>query len=108
VTFGSEPDQTLPSGGEVSPDFGRMAAEVAEVYPDLVIYDEDGEPEAVKYDEMASMLWSQLQKQQHTIENQARAIQALRREHEREVGALAKRLARIETRVTGARGEEQR
>jgi hypothetical protein len=54
------------------------------------------------------MLWSELQEQQNTIESQARAIQALRREHEREVGALAKRLARIETRVTGARGEEQR
>jgi hypothetical protein len=115
VTFRYKQQQTLPSGGEVPPEYGLIAEEVAEVFPDLVVYDEKGQPFTVKYHEMAPMLLNEMKKQQHTIqaqreENQAQQaeIEALRREHQREITALTTRLARVEIRVSGAAGPAQR
>ena len=66
VMFRYEPEQTLPSG-EVPPEYGLIAEEVAEVFPDLVVYDEEGLPFTVKYHEMAPMLLNEMQKQQQMI-----------------------------------------
>ena len=65
VTFRYKQEQTLPSGGEVPPEYGLIAEEVAEVFPDLVVYDEKGQPFTVKYHEMAPMLLNEMKKQQH-------------------------------------------
>jgi hypothetical protein len=67
VTFRYKQEQTLPSGGEVPPEYGLIAEEVAEVFPDLVVYDEKGQPFTVKYHEMAPMLLNEMKKQQDTI-----------------------------------------
>jgi hypothetical protein len=104
VTFRYKQKQTLPSGGEVPHEYGLIAEEVAEVFPDLVVYDEQGRPFTVKYHEMAPMLLNEMKKQEHTIETQRQEMRALRQEHEREIAALATRLARVETRVVGASG----
>jgi hypothetical protein len=50
--------------GEDRPlEFGLIAEEVAEVYPELVVYDKEGRPEAVKYHFLSSLLLNELQKQ---------------------------------------------
>jgi len=36
--------------------YGLIAEEVAEVYPDLVVYSKDGLPEAVQYQNVNAML----------------------------------------------------
>ena len=57
------------------------------------------------------MLLNEMQKQQHTIAEQASVIEAQRRQNQlqqTEIGALTTRLARLETRVIGAQGEARR
>ena len=37
-------------------EYGLIAEEVAEIFPDLVVYDEEGQPFTVKYHLLSSML----------------------------------------------------
>lgn len=74
VTFRYKQHQTLPRDGEMPPEYGLIAEEVAEVFPDLVVYDEEGQPETVKYHQMASMLLNEMQKQQRQIQEQRSEI----------------------------------
>ena len=67
VTFRYRPEQTLSSGKRPPPEYGLIAEEVAEVFPDLVVYDEQGRALTVKYHEMAPMLLNEVQKQARTI-----------------------------------------
>ena len=48
--------------------YGLIAEEVAQVYPDLVAYDKDGQPEAVRYQLINSLLLNERQKQHRMIE----------------------------------------
>lgn len=48
--------------------YGLLAEEVAEVYPDLVAYGKDGQPEAVRYQLINALLLSERQKQHRMIE----------------------------------------
>jgi hypothetical protein len=43
--------------------YGLIAEEVAKVYPELVIRDENGRIDGVRYDELAPMLLNEVQKQ---------------------------------------------
>jgi len=49
--------------------YGLIAEEVAEVFPDLVVHNEDGEPETVRYHLLATLLLNELQKQQREFQN---------------------------------------
>ncbi len=74
--------------------FGLIAEEVEEVFPELVVHNSAGEVETVLYHEMPAMLLNELQKQQRRIEQQ-----------EGEIAALQARLAALEAalRVPGER-----
>jgi len=65
--------------------YGLVAEEVAEVAPELVLNDEHGMPQTVRYHFVNAMLLNEVQKQRATIEKQAAQIQA-----------LEERLARLE------------
>ncbi len=56
------------ANGEKPIQYGLIAEEVAEVFPDLVVYDEEGKPFTVKYHLLSSMLLNELQKQEVDIE----------------------------------------
>jgi hypothetical protein len=115
VTLRYKQDQTLPSGGKVPPEYGLIAEEVAKVFPDLVVYDERGQPFTVKYHEIAPMLLNEMKKLRSKIEKQRQEnqeqlaeIEAQRRENQAqqaEIAVLTTRLARVETRVSGATGK---
>jgi len=47
--------------------YGLIAEEVAKVYPELVIRDEKGRIDGVRYDELAPMLLNEMQKEQSTV-----------------------------------------
>jgi len=47
--------------------YGLVAEEVAEAYPDLVVRSADGQIQTVKYQVLDSMLLNELQKQNKTI-----------------------------------------
>jgi hypothetical protein len=68
--------KTDPSG---SVQYGLIAEEVAKVYPELVIRDEAGEIQGVRYEELAPMLLNEVQQQSAKIaslEQQLAGIQA--------------------------------
>lgn len=86
--------------GEKPVQFGLIAEEVAEVMPELVARDANGQPETVKYQLLAPMLLNEVQKQQRTIEAQVQQIAAQAAEIESQAGQLADlqaRLIRLET-----------
>jgi hypothetical protein len=91
-----------PSGVE---QYGLVAEEVAKVYPDLVVYDEKGEPQTVRYHFVNALLLNEVQRQARRDEAQQREIEAERHEIEaqrrdmeaqqRENAALAAEVRRI-------------
>src|SRR5580700_626913 len=50
--------------------YGLIAEEVDQVYPELVIRDDAGKIQGVRYDELAPMLLNEMQQQQRKIEAQ--------------------------------------
>ena len=84
VTFRYKQEQTLPNGQEIPPEYGLIAEEVAEILPDLVVYDEDGQPLTVKYHLLGAMLLNELKK--------------TTADHEREMEELRERLDALEAR----------
>jgi hypothetical protein len=60
--------------------YGLIAEEVAEVYPELVAFDAEGEPETVLYRFLAPLLLTEVQRQQDQIQKQQALLQELRAE----------------------------
>ncbi len=54
--------------------YGLIAEEVADIYPDLVAYEPDGKPYTVKYQYLTTMLLNEMQKQYHRAEAEAVVI----------------------------------
>ena len=50
--------------------YGLIAEEVAEIYPDLVVRNKDAEVETVQYHKLTPMLLNEVQKQRHELAEQ--------------------------------------
>jgi hypothetical protein len=62
------------ANGEKPMQFGLIAEEVAETFPELVVRNKEGQPETVKYQDLTPLLLNEVQKQAKTIaELQAQA-----------------------------------
>jgi endosialidase-like protein len=88
--------------------YGLIAEEVDEVYPDLVAHSADGQIETVKYQVLDSMLLNEVQKQQSEIGAQKEQLQQLAREitEQREQNqSLQERLAKLEAALGATPGE---
>ncbi len=72
VTFHYKSDETS------TPQFGLIAEEVAEVNPDLVVRDKDGEVYTVRYDAVNAMLLNEFLKEHRKVEEQEAIIAELR------------------------------
>ena len=91
--------------GEQPMQYGLIAEEVAEVFPELVVYADDGSPETVKYRLLSALLLNELQKQYQVnqrqeaelagVTTQAAEMAAIRIEIA-EIRSLKARLARLE------------
>jgi trimeric autotransporter adhesin len=66
--------------GQKLTQYGLIAEEVAEVYPDLVVKTPDGKAETVRYHFLTPMLLNEVQKQQRKLQSQAETIDALKQE----------------------------
>ena len=67
--------------GENGPlQYGLIAEEVAELYPEMVTRDKSGQPESVMYQFLAPMLLNEVQKQQRTIDELKADLDALARQ----------------------------
>jgi Chaperone of endosialidase len=81
--FGLKP-VTFRYKKEVDPahalSFGLIAEEVAEISPDLITRDEDGEPQTVRYEAVNAMFLNEFLKEHRTVQRQQKEIDALKAE----------------------------
>lgn len=61
--------------------YGLIAEEVEKVMPDLVVYNDQGQPETVAYQTLAPLLLNELQKEHAQIERMQAEIDELRKTH---------------------------
>jgi trimeric autotransporter adhesin len=74
--------------------YGLIAEEVAKVYPELVIHDESGKIQGVRYEELAPMLLKESQEQRAVIERQ----QAIIKTQSSRMDEMARQLASLNDR----------
>ena len=67
----------LKYGDEAALQYGLIAEEVAEVYPEMVARGQDGEIDTVMYQFLAPMLLNEVQVQHRQIEEQRTTIDTL-------------------------------
>jgi len=79
--------------GEVQ--YGLIAEEVDKVYPELVIRNESGRIEGVRYDELAPMLLNEVQKQQAQL-REAMQLKDQVRQQQRQLAELLRRNAEMQ------------
>jgi hypothetical protein len=79
VTFHFKTQDTEKAGREIS-QFGLIAEEVAEVNPDLILRDKEGEIYSVRYDAVNAMLITEFLKYQRKNEKQEATIAELKTE----------------------------
>jgi hypothetical protein len=84
--------------------YGLVAEEVAQVYPELVTYGDDGKPLSVAYQMLPAMLLNELQKEVRENRRKDAQIVAL----QKQVEALQKETARIEVLTARLCALEQR
>ena len=75
--------------------YGLVAEEVAQVSPELVVFDKDGVPETVRYHFVNAMLLNEVQKQRKANEEQQSTIAR----QQAQIQDLAARLAKLEALV---------
>jgi hypothetical protein len=97
VTFFYKPEYDK---GERTLQYGLLAEEVAQVYPELVAYDKDGQPYTVRYQYLASMLLNEVQKQYRRAQESASVIQAQQKEIESLKGQLQMQNADLQERMS--------
>ncbi|HXK09625.1 MAG TPA: tail fiber domain-containing protein, partial [Vicinamibacteria bacterium] len=78
--------------------YGLVAEEVAEVAPELVLNDESGTPQTVRYHFVNALLLNEVQKQRRQLEAQEAEIRELRVQ-QAQVQELKEQLARLEARL---------
>ncbi|MBV9506432.1 MAG: tail fiber domain-containing protein [Acidobacteriia bacterium] len=82
--------------------YGLIAEEVEEIYPDLVAHSADGQVETVKYQVLDSMLLNEVQRQHREIGAQRDQIRGLEQQNQ----MLQDRLARLEAAIAAAAGAQ--
>jgi hypothetical protein len=85
-----------------TPQFGLIAEEVAQVNPDLVVRDENGEIYTVRYDAVNAMLLNEFLKEHRKVQEQGATITQQRKDFET---AIAQQQKQIET-LTAQLGEQ--
>jgi hypothetical protein len=80
--------------------YGLVAEEVAKVAPELVVFNQDGTPETVRYHFVNAMLLNEVQKQRQRIEEQQKTNEQQSNtiaQQQTEIQDLAARMAKLET-----------
>ncbi len=92
VTFLYKPEY---DEGDHTLQYGLIAEEVAKVYPELVAYDNNGQPYTVRYQYIATMLLNEVQKQYRRAEAEAKVVET----QKQKIDELEQRLSRLESLV---------
>jgi polyhydroxyalkanoate synthesis regulator phasin len=79
-------------------EYGLIAEEVAQVYPELVVRGADGQIDSVQYQKLPAMLLNELQKQYQQIQSQSRQIEALQKLEQTNL-SQREQIQKLETRL---------
>jgi septal ring factor EnvC (AmiA/AmiB activator) len=82
-----------------TPQFGLIAEEVAEVNPDLVVRDENGDIYTVRYDAVNAMLLNEFLKEHRKVEKQEATIVQQRKDFEAIISELKKEMETVVARL---------
>jgi hypothetical protein len=105
VTFNFKPEYAR---GPQTRQYGLIAEEVAQVYPELVQYDpKTGQPQAVAYHLVNAMLLNEVQKQHRLAREQEKKIKALE-EQTKELSALKEQVRALSALVAQNQGAPRR
>ena len=98
----------------MTPQFGLVAEEVAEVNPDLVVRDKNGELYTVRYDAVNAMLLNEFLKehrkneeQQATIAQLKKDMQANAAQHQKQIEALTAGLQKVSAQLEASKAAPQ-
>jgi hypothetical protein len=91
-----------------TPCFGLIAEEVAEVNPDLVVRNKDGDIYTVRYDQVNAMLLNEFLKEHKTVQEQGATIAELKQKIEALTAGLQKVSAQLAAASPSAGGLEAR
>ena len=83
------------SGKTNMPEFGLIAEEVAEVNPDLVVRDKDGEIYTVRYDAVNAMLLNEFLKEHQTV----KGLKATIAQQKQQIDALTAGLQKVSAQI---------
>ena len=90
---------------ELDPDgvsqFGLIAEQVEKVNPDLVVRDEDGQVNTVRYEAVNAMLLNEFLKEHRTVQEQGRIAQQQEARLAKDEAIIAKQQKQIEALTTG-------
>jgi len=95
VTFHYKSDDTS------TPQFGLIAEDVAEVDPDLVVRDQNGDIYTVRYDAVNAMLLNEFLKEHRKLQEQEATIALLKSTDEKREATTAKQQKQIEALTAG-------
>ena len=79
-----------------TPQFGLIAEEVAEVNPDLVVRDKNGEIYTVRYDAVNAMLLNEFLKEHRTVQEQKATIAQLEKGMKTVIARLEEQASQIQ------------
>jgi Chaperone of endosialidase len=88
--------------------FGLIAEEVAEVYPDLVGRNPEGEPESVRYEQVNAMLLNEFLKEHKTFIKEQRKVKAQGRKILEQEAQIAQLRNEVEALVAHAKEQDAR
>jgi hypothetical protein len=95
------------AAGEQPIQYGLIAEEVAKVFPELVVYDKDGQVETVAYHLLTPLLLNELQKEQAELQREKARTAELQRQLDEQGAQLAALSERVdEVKVLRAQIEE--
>ena len=86
-----------------TPQFGLIAEDVADVNPDLVMRDENGEIYTVRYDAVNAMLLNEFLKEHHQVQD----LKATVAEQQRRIDALTMGLQKVNAQLEASRPAQQ-
>ena len=86
-----------------TPQFGLIAEDVADVNPDLVVRDENGEIYTVRYDAVNAMLLNEFLKEHHQVQD----LKATVAEQQRRIDALTMGLQKVNAQLEASRPAQQ-
>ena len=95
VTFHYKSDNTN------TPQFGLIAEEVAEVNPNLIVRDENGDIYTVRYDAVNAMLLNEFLKEHKKVEQQQAVISQLQSKVAKQEANAARQQKQIEALTAG-------